>query len=186
MGLQLIICVETNKKCNSDFIYIRSTINRFYDVDNANIRITPVYLDGKGKYASGKVKKEVASLKNQYKAAAKNNSSIVIYCFDCDNYDTKTEDLRFLNEAREYCDENGFRFVWFCKDIEDVYLGKQISERRKKLGLSQEDLAEISGVSPRTINSVELGKANPSINVLNKMVKPLGFVITLSERVTHE
>ena len=92
MGLQLIICVETNKKCNSDFIYIRSTINRFYDVDNANIRITPVYLDGKGKYASGKVKKEVASLKNQYKAAAKNNSSIVIYCFDCDNYDTKTEE----------------------------------------------------------------------------------------------
>ena len=65
-------------------------------------------------------------------------------------------------------------------------LGKQISERRKKLGLSQEDLAEISGVSPRTINSVELGNANPSINVLNKMVKPLGFVVTLSERVSHE
>jgi DNA-binding XRE family transcriptional regulator len=54
------------------------------------------------------------------------------------------------------------------------------------LGLSQEDLAEISGVSPRTINSVELGKANPSINVLSKMIKPLGFVVTLSERVTHE
>ena len=62
MGLQLIICVETNKKCNSDFIYIRSTINRFYDVDNANIRITPVYLDGKGKYASGKVKKGIKSI----------------------------------------------------------------------------------------------------------------------------
>ena len=65
-------------------------------------------------------------------------------------------------------------------------LGKQISERRKKLRLTQEDLAEISGVSPRTINSVELGKANLSINVLNKMVKPIGFVVTLSERVTHE
>lgn len=65
-------------------------------------------------------------------------------------------------------------------------LGKQISERRKKLCLSQEDLAEISGVSTRTINSVELGKATPSINVLNKMVKPLDFVVTLSERVTHE
>ena len=65
-------------------------------------------------------------------------------------------------------------------------LGKQISERRKKLRLTQEDLAEISGVSPRTINSIELGKANPSINVLNKMVKPIGFVVTLSERVTHE
>ena len=65
-------------------------------------------------------------------------------------------------------------------------LGKQISERRKKLRLTQEDLAEISGVSPRTINSIELGKANPSINVLNKMVKPIGFVVTLSERVTYE
>ena len=65
-------------------------------------------------------------------------------------------------------------------------IGKQISERQKKLKLSLMDLAEISGVSPRTINSVELGKANPSINVLNKMVKPIGFVVTLSERVTHE
>ena len=65
-------------------------------------------------------------------------------------------------------------------------LGKQIAERRKKKGLSQQDLAEMSGISPRTINSVELGKANPSINVLSKMVKPLGFVVSLSERVRHE
>ena len=65
-------------------------------------------------------------------------------------------------------------------------IGKQIAERRKKKGLSQQDLAEISGVSPRTINAVEQGTANPSINVLSKMVKPLGFVVTLSERVKHE
>lgn len=37
-----------------------------------------------------------------------------------------------------------------------------------------------------TIIMEKLGKANPSINVLNKMVKPIGFVVTLSERVTHE
>ena len=65
-------------------------------------------------------------------------------------------------------------------------IGKQIAERRKKKGLSQQDLAEMSGISPRTINSVELGKANPSINVLSRMVKPLGFVVSLSERVRHE
>lgn len=65
-------------------------------------------------------------------------------------------------------------------------IGKQIAERRKKKGLSQQDLAEMSGISPRTINSVELGKANPSINVLSKMVKPLGFVVSLSERVRYE
>lgn len=65
-------------------------------------------------------------------------------------------------------------------------IGKQIAERRKKKGLSQLDLAEMSGISPRTINSVEQGKANPSVNVLSKMVGPLGFVVTLSERVKHE
>ena len=37
-------------------------------------------------------------------------------------------------------------------------LGKQISERRKKLCLSQEDLAEISGVSPRTRKSEPLNQ----------------------------
>lgn len=65
-------------------------------------------------------------------------------------------------------------------------IGKEIAERRKKQGLSQQDLAEMSGVSPRTINAVELGKANPSINVLSKIVKPLGFIVTLDERVKHE
>ena len=30
MGLQLIICVETNKKCNSDYIYIKTSIEHFY------------------------------------------------------------------------------------------------------------------------------------------------------------
>ena len=70
------------------------------------------------------------------------------------------------------------------REMEEI--GKQIAERRKKKGLSQQDLAEMFGISPRTINSVEQGKANPSINVLSKMVKPLGFVVTLSERVKHE
>lgn len=84
------------------------------------------------------------------------------------------------NKKKQY----GLKSVFGATLMEN--LGKQISERRKKLCLFQEDLAEISGVSPRTINSVELGKANPSINVLNKMVKPIGFVVTLSERVSHE
>lgn len=85
--------------------------------------------------------------------------------------------MYFKPKTAIYC---GFRE---CK-MEEI--GKQIAERRKKKGLSQQDLAEMSGISPRTINAVEQGKANPSINVLSKMVKPLGFVVTLCERVKHE
>ena len=50
MGLQLIFAVETNRKCKSDWIYIRDTIDRFYEYENTRIKLTPVYMDGKGKY----------------------------------------------------------------------------------------------------------------------------------------
>lgn len=69
---------------------------------------------------------------------------------------------------------------------ETVSLGKQIAERRKELNISQADLAEMSGVSLRTINGIESGHANPSLNVLAEILQVLGLVITLRERVIHE
>lgn len=38
MGLQLIFAVETNRKCKSDWIYIRDTIDRFYEYENTRIK----------------------------------------------------------------------------------------------------------------------------------------------------
>ena len=67
-----------------------------------------------------------------------------------------------------------------------INLGKQIVNKRKQLNISQADLAEMSGVSLRTVNAIENGDANPSIEVLSKVLEPLGLVITLQERVTHE
>ena len=65
-------------------------------------------------------------------------------------------------------------------------IARLILKRRKKLGLSQQDLSEISGVSIRTIISVESGNSNPSVNVLSKMIKPLGLIVSLSERVKND
>ena len=65
-------------------------------------------------------------------------------------------------------------------------LGKQIVSRRKQLNISQADLAEMSGVSLRTVNAIENGDANPSVEVLSKVLEPLGLVISLQERVIHE
>lgn len=42
MGLQLIFVVETNKKCKSDWIYIKDTIDRFYQYDQAQVKFSPV------------------------------------------------------------------------------------------------------------------------------------------------
>ena len=37
-----------------------------------------------------------------------------------------------MEDAQKYCAENGHEFVWFCKDIEQVYLGKQVEDAHKK------------------------------------------------------
>lgn len=69
---------------------------------------------------------------SQYSITSKNNRSIVLYCFDCDDYDSNVADLNFLEEARRYCSEQCYEFIWFCKDVEQVYLGKRINDSQKK------------------------------------------------------
>ena len=49
-----------------------------------------------------------------------------------------------------------------------------INEIRKTLNLSQEDLANKTGVSRQTINSIENGKFDPSLSLLFKLIKVLG------------
>jgi transcriptional regulator with XRE-family HTH domain len=58
-------------------------------------------------------------------------------------------------------------------------VGETIRKRRELLGLLQPQLAEISGVSTRTIQLVEMGKANPSLETLIKIAEPLGLSLQL-------
>lgn len=54
-----------------------------------------------------------------------------------------------------------------------------IRERRTLLGLTQQDLADYSGLSLRIIKSIEVGKGNPSVSTLNKITEVLGLEILL-------
>lgn len=130
MGLQLIFVVETNKKCKSDWIYIKDTIERFYNYDQAHVKFTPIYMDGRGKYQ--KKEQEILKSISQYASTAEGNRTEVIYCFDCDDYDIKPEDAEFLKSAQQYCNTKGYDFVWFCKDVERVYIGKKVDDSEKK------------------------------------------------------
>ena len=130
MGLQLIFVVETNKKCKSDWIYIKETIDCFFNIDPAQIKLSTVYLDGKGKYATKK--REIESLEAQYSSTSKENRSQTILCLDCDDYDIKFEDQEFLKTVKQYCVDNSMELIWFCKDIESVYIGKTVSDSEKK------------------------------------------------------
>lgn len=130
MGLQLIFVVETNKKCKSDWIYIKDTIDHFYKYDQAQVKFSPVYMNGKGNYQ--KKEKEISKLISQYSSTSKTNHSKVIYCIDCDDYDNKQEDSEFLKSVQRYCKSREADLIWFCKDVEQVYIGKKVDDSQKK------------------------------------------------------
>ncbi|MFV0209796.1 helix-turn-helix domain-containing protein [Empedobacter falsenii] len=60
-----------------------------------------------------------------------------------------------------------------------LLLIEQIKERRKVLAISQETLAEISGVGLRTLKQFESGKGNPTLETLQKLCNALGLEIKL-------
>lgn len=60
-----------------------------------------------------------------------------------------------------------------------VEIGNAIKFRREFLGLRQEDLAEMSGVTIKTIHLVETGTGNPSVETLNKLANVLGMELVI-------
>ena len=64
--------------------------------------------------------------------------------------------------------------------------GKLIKERRVVLGLTQQDLADYSGLSLRIIKSVESEKGNPSLNTLEKIAEVLGLELIMKVKILNE
>ncbi|KAF2516662.1 helix-turn-helix domain-containing protein [Flavobacterium foetidum] len=56
---------------------------------------------------------------------------------------------------------------------------KIIKDRRDTLQVTQETLAELSGVGLRTLKQFESGKGNPTLLTLSKLADVLGLEITL-------
>ncbi|WP_017734073.1 helix-turn-helix domain-containing protein [Nafulsella turpanensis] len=59
-------------------------------------------------------------------------------------------------------------------------IGQKIRERRSFLKIKQEDLADIAGVSERTLREIEKGTANPELNSLLKLCEVLGLEVKIS------
>ena len=57
-----------------------------------------------------------------------------------------------------------------------------LKERREALSVTQEHLAELSGVGLRTLKSIETGKGNPTIDTLAKLADVLGLELKLEVR----
>jgi transcriptional regulator with XRE-family HTH domain len=57
---------------------------------------------------------------------------------------------------------------------------KTIKERRKTLKVTQESLAQLSGVGLRTLKQFESGKGNPTLQTLQKIADVLGLEVSLT------
>lgn len=58
-------------------------------------------------------------------------------------------------------------------------LVRQIKERRETLRITQETLADLSGVGLRTLKQLEGGKANPTFATLSELADVLGLELVL-------
>ena len=138
MNIQLIIVVESDEKSRSDFIYVNNVINLVYEKNiRTDIKVSPVFMKGKGNYK--RIKGRINKLQKDFCSIGK---SIVIYCFDTDKFDNKPEDKKNLCEEMNYCKDNGFEFVWFCHDIEEVFLGESVSRTEKTNKAKQFDFSQ--------------------------------------------
>lgn len=58
-------------------------------------------------------------------------------------------------------------------------IGKIIQERRDYLNLTQKDVAEMAGITFKSISEIELGIRNPTINTLNRVLDVLGLELSV-------
>ncbi len=65
-----------------------------------------------------------------------------------------------------------------------VELGRAIKERRNTLKITQPHVADLAGISLNTLYKIERGQANPTIEVLEKLLDVLGLQISIQTKKT--
>lgn len=77
-------------------------------------------------------------------------------------------------------------------------LGLRIREARQRMGMSQQELATVVGVSDKTISAYEVGRVDPPLDALEKLSQatahPIGFFVgdvqsnieARLDRIAHE
>lgn len=63
-------------------------------------------------------------------------------------------------------------------------IGTQIKARRKLLGVNQKTLSELAGVGINTLTKIERGEANPTLEILEKVLDTLGMELKVTVKST--
>jgi y4mF family transcriptional regulator len=66
--------------------------------------------------------------------------------------------------------------------LDSVQLGTRVRHKRKKDGLTQQDLAAVAGVGVRFVSELENGKASVQLNTLLAVLAALGLQLVIVEK----
>lgn len=86
------------------------------------------------------------------------------------NYDIWRQKLLSKPGAQEYYDS---------LDVEAEML-KELVEERYKHGLTQQELADLTGIDRADISKIENGNANPTIRTLRRLARALNAELVIS------
>jgi predicted transcriptional regulator len=64
-------------------------------------------------------------------------------------------------------------------------VGEIIQKRRVYLKLTQKDVAEMAGITFKSISEIELGIRNPTLSMLNKILEVLGLTLSIHLRTVN-
>ena len=67
-----------------------------------------------------------------------------------------------------------------------VALGRAIGLRRREIGLTQEALADVTGLDETTIRGIEGGRANPTLHVVDRIARALGWPLWQLTKLADE
>lgn len=157
--MQLILVLETRPSCNSDYRYIKATIDYFYKPRSFSIK--PIYAKSKGELV-----KQDAKIEEEIKRY--DGESKVVVCAD---YDGPTSPENAVIES--YCTEHGYDLVWMNLNIEHVYLNNPAVRNKEKesinfLRRSETILSKLSNLSQANPQNL-----TPSTNLMAVLDKYL-------------
>ena len=124
---QIIFVVETDNRSRTDDVYIIHLLKSCFDLTNNDVTYKFIHLGAKTKYNKVNVQKKIKYYVNQNKKG----SNHIIICMDTDNIEFDVSEVKFLKEVENYCSSNNYEFVWFCREIEEVFLDKIIDDNEK-------------------------------------------------------
>ena len=103
--VQILFCLETNEKADTDWVYIHETIERFYVYRTDRLR--PVYMETKMNLLQPKVQKKIGRYTKEYKG-----ETVVVVCTDTDCYDTDCMQKEFPKIELDIRELNFYHSTW--------------------------------------------------------------------------